>query len=291
METYRPPTVPEETPKHTYTYGSDIPTGIKEGDSIVIGIDEAGRGPLIGPMVYSLAYCGSKFAKEVLPTCEFADSKVLNDSKRRELMKVVCDGPLQGDIGFRITALSALDISSEMLRPSGHVINLNEQAHSSTAALIRAVVDQMKEIGVKVESVYVDTVGPPVSYRSKLRAQFTIEEVGEIYVEKKADSLYPIVSAASVIAKVTRDIVCESYGEVWGSGYPSDPNTVRWVRENMNKFWGWNEQIRYSWGTARTALEKNEGIEMDWEHELVKKHKIEDENVKEEYYIGKEWFF
>lgn len=288
---YKPPTVPCETPKHTYSYGSDIPSGIKEGDSIVIGIDEAGRGPLIGPMVYSLAYCSTNFANDFLPKCEFADSKVLNDNKRRGLMKVVCDGSLKSEIGFRITALSALDISNEMLRPSGHVINLNEQAHTCTSLLIRSIVDQMKEFGVKIKSVYIDTVGPPVSYRSKLRAQFTIEEIGEIYVEKKADSIYPIVSAASVIAKVTRDIVCESYGEEWGSGYPSDPNTIRWVRDSMNKFWGWNEQIRYSWGTARTALEKNDGIEMDWEHELVKKHKIEESVVKDKYYIGKEWFF
>lgn len=290
MEGYRPPTVPEKTPNHTYVYSSPIPSGIKPGSSIIIGIDEAGRGPLIGPMVYSLAYCGSDFGKEQLPKCEFADSKVLNDSKRRELMREVSDGYLAGEIGYSITALSALDISCDMMRPVGHVVNLNEQAHDTTIKLIRGVVDVMKKMKVGVDAVYVDTVGPPVSYQAKLRKFFNEEEVKVIKVEKKADAIYPIVSAASVVAKVTRDVICESVGEAWGSGYPGDPKTVKWVRENVHGFWGWNDQIRYSWGTARTALEKNGAIAIEWEHELVKRYH-EDEDVEESQFVGKEWFF
>ena len=82
---------------------------------------------------------------------------------------------------------------------------------------------------------YVDTVGPPATYQAKLQRFFP---TARITVAKKADSLYPCVSAASVCAKVTRDaaleVLYEARGDVvsadgekeegmaWGSGYPSD---------------------------------------------------------------------
>lgn len=81
--------------------------------------------------------------------------------------------------------------------------------------------------------VYVDTVGPPETYQTKLESRFPQLK---ITVAKKADSLYPIVSAASICAKVTRDTHLKQWrfieNEVsdrkivlpengFGSGYPS----------------------------------------------------------------------
>jgi ribonuclease H2 subunit A len=59
----------------------------------------------------------------------------------------------------------------------------------------------------------------------------------EIVVESKADSTYPVVSAASICAKVTRDKVLaewnflekREFSNVFGCGYPSDPKTKAWL--------------------------------------------------------------
>ena len=93
---------------------------------------------------------------------------------------------------------------------------------------------------------------------------------------KKADSLYPCVSAASVCAKVTRDAALdvlytaysgvEDGGEVvWGSGYPSDARTTTWMKENMDPVFGWGNECRFSWGTAKEMLEaKGAPCRVDW---------------------------
>lgn len=329
-DTFCPPTVPIPPPVHTYSDYSDLPNQLDEHTldkngkleplKIILGIDEAGRGPIIGPMVYSVAYCSLEFAKNVLPSHEFADSKKLTEPKRWELMKRVCEetgnGELGSYLGYAITSLTALDIASNMLRPSNMVVNLNEQAHMATINLIKGVINKIrneidKDREIIISGVYIDTVGPPASYTKKLREYFPINEIQEIRVEKKADATYPIVSAASVIAKVTRDwsIKCsaEENAELpedikdWGSGYPSDPRTSKWINSKINPWFGWDSNIRYSWGTAKNALENNKStIEMRWEHELVKKHGFDDvvgmfgngkngtTNTKFE--VSKDWF-
>lgn len=123
----------------------------------------------------------------------------------------------------------------------------------------------------------------------------------DITVAKKADSTYPIVSAASIVAKVTRDAILknwtfaepklsETIGQAFGSGYPSgkkfsimlkqiswlllkrlsscpfitlDPNTVRWLNENIDPVFGYPSIIRFSWSTTATILEKN-AASVEW---------------------------
>ena len=152
-----------------------------------------------------------------------------------------------------------------MLHPSGSY-NLNAQAMEATITLIKEVFER----GVNVQEIYIDTIGRPQTYQDKLQRIFPATK---IVVAKKADSIYPCVSAASVVAKVTRDAaleVCYSRGgyegegrEGWGSGYPSDQRTVRWLRENVDEVFGWGGECRFSWGTAKDLLEK-EGKNVDW---------------------------
>ncbi|KAK6887183.1 Ribonuclease H2 subunit A [Candida tropicalis] len=178
----------------TSTYISEVPESIVANDSepIVLGVDEAGRGPVLGPMVYGVAY--------------------------------------------------ALD-----------------QAHDVTINLIKQVLKK----GVKISKIFVDTVGPPATYQAKLKGIFPDIE---ITVAKKADSIYPIVSAASVVAKVTRDKNIAYYnnhldilkGHKLGSGYPSDPNTKTWLNSNVDSIFGWCFGFaRFSWATAKDALINN----------------------------------
>jgi len=96
-------------------------------------------------------------------------------------------------------------------------------------------------------------------------------------VAKKADSLYPCVSAASVCAKVTRDAALEVCWEAqqrggmsmikegWGSGYPSDARCVTWLKREMDPVFGWGAECRFSWGTVKEMLEtKNKEPKVDW---------------------------
>ena len=211
-------------------------------------------------MVYAAAYCPLDY-KDTLKTQSFADSKVLTPQVRSDLLEQLCSPSadhLFESVGWSTRIMSAADISSDMLSPIAY--NLNAQAHDTTIALIRQVINS----GVNVKEIYVDTVGPEASYQTKL--QYNFPEAA-VTVTKKADSKFPIVSVASVCAKVTRDVFLGNE-EIWGSGYPSDPRTSSWLKkgENMDRVFGWtSEEVRYSWATVRELLEKNkDAIKVDW---------------------------
>ena len=171
------------------------------------------------------------------------------------------DSDISKNIGWSVRVMTAHDISAGMLRPKPY--NLNAQAHDTTAQLIRDVISS----GVNVREIYVDTVGTAQDYQNKLAALFPSATVT---VTKKADSLFPIVSAASVCAKVTRDMALELYenGSAWGSGYPGDARTVSWLKSNIDPVFGWKLNpgiVRYSWQTTVQLLDNGaSSVRVDW---------------------------
>ncbi|KUL85819.1 hypothetical protein ZTR_07331 [Talaromyces verruculosus] len=301
-----PPTINSTPLLHgqSYTVYSPCPQAIKPIDptaittdesnkptECVLGVDEAGRGPVLGPMVYSAFYL-PKHLEQSLLTQEhsFDDSKVLTPVVRARLMQSICTpgASLHDSCGWAVKLLSARDISAGMMRPGMNIYNLNAQAMDATIEIIRGV---LNEKHINVTEVYIDTIGKPETYQAKLQKLFpTIS----ITVAKKADSLYPCVSAASVVAKVTRDVALESCYESfyqeptqnvqedtdmkdsettptpkteepgWGSGYPSDSKCVNWLRQNMDSVFGWGNECRFSWGTAKEMLEDKDAIRVDW---------------------------
>lgn len=231
-------------------------------------------------MVYGVFYLPLPLHQSLLATTHhFDDSKVLTAQTRTSLMRKLCtrSTDLYEQCGWATKVLSARDISAGMLRPHKGMYNLNAQAMDATIELIRGVLDR----GVNVREIYVDTVGPPQSYQKRLSSVFPTIDVT---VAKKADSLYPCVSAASVCAKVTRDAALEvCFGAVvsgeeeevevevevegWGSGYPSDARCVGWLKRNMDPLFGWGNECRFSWSTAKDLLEEKSslgGIKVDW---------------------------
>lgn len=203
-------------------------------------------------------------------------------------MSLLCTpgSDLHDSCGWAVKSLSARDISAGMLRRGGSY-NLNAQAVDATVEIIRGVLD----MGVNVTEVFVDTIGQPVPYQRRLQAMFPGLTV---VVEKKADSLFPVVSAASVVAKVTRDAACEEmYRAIleerlhreknadvvvvdeegdeagWGSGYPSDARCVTWMKGNMDGLFGWGGECRFSWGTVKDLLEGGGSgvVKVDWPDE------------------------
>ncbi|TDZ37823.1 Ribonuclease H2 subunit A [Colletotrichum spinosum] len=259
----------------SYSHFSPVPPSLlsetSSGTPVCLGVDEAGRGPVLGPMVYGVFYLPLPLSDPLLREAHhFDDSKVLTPAVRSSLMQTLCtpDTDLFSSCGFAIRSLSARDISTGMLRPGANY-NLNAQAMDATVELIKGVFAR----GVNVAEIYVDTVGQPAAYQAKLQRFFPATK---ITVAKKADSLYPCVSAASVCAKVTRDAALEvlyrarapgadaEEGMAWGSGYPSDQRCVSWMRSNMHPVFGWGPECRFSWGTAKDMLEAKGSLKVEW---------------------------
>jgi len=182
----------QDRPELSNVYGngpflvSDVPLSCRSSDAttdIVLGIDEAGRGSVLGPMVYGAAYWNAADLEKIPQ--DFNDSKQLNEDQRERLFEAVLTTP---EIGFVARVIHASEISRNMLRN----YNLNQQSHA-------AAIDMLKHVtrtgGVRVTKAYVDTVGNAASYQRMLEEQFpSIQFV----VESKADAKYPPCSAASV---------------------------------------------------------------------------------------------
>ncbi len=81
----------------------------------------------------------------------------------------------------------------------------------------------------------------------------------------QADSLFPIVSAASICAKVTRDteLAHWKFSEKvqpdldFGCGYPGDEKTKSWLLKNFDPVFGFSGLVRFSWQTTKRLLESN----------------------------------
>ncbi|KAH9321309.1 hypothetical protein KI387_015948 [Taxus chinensis] len=225
----------------------------------VMGIDEAGRGPVLGPMVYGCLYCSASYQK-TLATLHFADSKTLKEEKREELFVSI---KADNSVGWAVDIIDPRELSAKMLKRDK--INLNTISHDSAMGLVNRVL----AMGVLLTEVYIDTVGDPDKYRAKLEEKFP----GITFVvAKKADSLYPIVSGASIVAKVTRDNALREWvldekvsvkSRNFGSGYPGDPETKAWLDENKHVVFGFPTLVRFSWGTCKSYIDKC--AEVIWE--------------------------
>ncbi|XP_059618587.1 ribonuclease H2 subunit A [Phlebotomus argentipes] len=238
----------------------------------VLGIDEAGRGPVLGkqfhtsvlsrftclslpgPLVYGISFC-SMTNTDVLKDLGCADSKQLTEEKRDAIFyNINSQTTALEDMGWAVEIISPHYISNCMLRRSKH--SLNEVSMESAIGLIKRAI----ALNVNIAEIYVDTVGPPETYQARLSRLFPNIA---ITVAKKADATYPIVSAASICAKVVRDAALRTWKfhedapvNPFGSGYPGDPLTKAFLEDNVDAVFGYPRIVRFSWATAEQALEK-----------------------------------
>ncbi|KAI4487446.1 hypothetical protein M0804_005595 [Polistes exclamans] len=239
-------------------YFSEIPNVCRD-EPCQLGVDEAGRGPVLGPMVYGIAYAPLS-QKQLLVDLGCADSKSLTENQRDCIFDKTCQASDQ--IGWAVDVISPNVIANSMYRRSK--VSLNELSIDSAIGLIKQAV----KAGVNVKQLYVDTVGKPEKYQSRLEEIFP--EL-DIVVAKKADSIYPIVSAASICAKVCRDHAIRAWQfregsneSEYGSGYPNDPVTKKWLLANIDSVFGFPQIVRFSWSTAERILESN-ALTVEWE--------------------------
>lgn len=167
------------------------------------------------------------------------------------------------NIAYEFDALSAALISGKML--ARQTVSLNAVAVESTFKLIDKVITS----GVNIQEVFVDALGNTETYKARLSQRFPgIKFV----VESKADANYPIVSAASIVAKVTRDRQLKEYAPVedvtispaYGTGYPGDAVTKQWLEGHIDKVFGFPSLVRFSWSTCDPLLEKH-AVPVKWE--------------------------
>jgi len=205
-------------------------------------VDEAGRGPMIGPMVICGILVDSDKLHELVEIGA-KDSKTLTHKRRLVLMKQI--EKITSKIEIR--TVSAADIDRLRKRTT-----LNEIEVTEFASIAKAL--NPEEIYLDAADVIAERFGSKIGELSGIASKGA-----KIVSEHKADVKYPIVSAASIIAKVERDLSIEKlhvkYGDL-GSGYPNDPKTIKFVRDLVRNGEKLPSIIRKSWESVRRIVEE-----------------------------------
>ncbi len=203
--------------------------------NLIAGIDEAGRGAIIGPLVIAGVSIDSE-KEDKLKKMGVRDSKLLSP-KRREFLAERIEEIARDVIVLKIAACRI-----DKYRREG--VNLNKIEVIKMADAINYL---------KPEKTYIDS--PDINTeRLRLFLKKMIKEDGaRLVVEHKADHKYPVCSAASIIAKVARDEEIEQlkkkYGNM-GPGYTSNEITQTWLKEWLEKNRKFPDIVRKTWITA-----------------------------------------
>ena len=208
---------------------------------LICGIDEAGRGPIIGPMVL----CGLLVKEEDeknLVRLKVKDSKLLTKKTREFLFDKIKDISYK----YEIIAIYPDEIDHAVNNNDG--LNLNRLEAVKTADIINLL---------KPDKAIIDAPSNNIrSYKQYLLNLIKNKKM-EIILEHKADINFPIVSAASILAKVTRDSKIEEIKKKikvdFGSGYMTDPKTIDFLEKYYEKY---PDLFRKSWLPYQNILNK-----------------------------------
>ncbi len=215
---------------------------------IVAGLDEAGRGPVIGPLVI-----GCVMLKEselhVLEEIGVDDSKKITPKKRAILVEKIKNISL---------AYKSLIISAQEINDLHYIqhITLNQIEERKFAELINSMEPSPDTIYLDAADTVEDRFGRTI----KGLLTFTPDRV---ISKHRGDAIFKIVGAGSILAKTVRDHEIEKYkikyGDL-GSGYPSDPKTKRFLKDYYAKYQKFPPIVRTWWKTAENIVKAyNEG--------------------------------
>ncbi|MEM0096591.1 MAG: ribonuclease HII [Candidatus Bathyarchaeia archaeon] len=211
---------------------------------LVAGVDDAGRGSVIGPLVIAGVLVNSEDIPK-LAQLGVKDSKLLSPT-RRETLAVEIKRIAKKHV---VVKLSPAEIDKVVMTGRKlHRLNwLEAQAMAKVIELLRPNI------------VYVDA-SDILEERFKQQILEFLPFKVEIVSEHKADRKYPVVSAASIIAKVERDReIAElkaKYGD-FGCGYPTDPKTMEFLRRCLETFKEYPDFVRKSWRPAKKVKSEN----------------------------------
>lgn len=211
--------------------------------TLIAGVDDAGRGPVIGPLVIAGVLIHD-YQSSSLRALGVKDSKVLTPNKRARLYPEIIGLAIK----YVVVALSPFEVDKIVLEGK-KLHKLNWLEAKAMAEVIGKLMPEVAYVDASdvVEERFAQQISEMMPFKVKLIS------------EHHADANYPVVSAASIIAKVHRDESVSQlrvrYGD-FGSGYSSDPKTRRflsnWIREKKPL----PDFVRKSWKTIRQLAEK-----------------------------------
>jgi len=197
----------------------------------ILGIDEAGRGPVIGSLVVAGVMIEEGNEKDIEGV---KDSKLLTHKVRLEL-----DKQIREKTKFLVLEIPPSEIDEALLSENSNLNWLEAQKQAE-------IINQLKP-----DKAIIDCPSPNCkAFETYLRDLLENKET-ELIVEHKADLNYPTCAAASILAKVRREDIMEEvrkkYGDT-GTGYPADPKTKKFVAETWQKH---PEIFRKTWATFK----------------------------------------
>ncbi len=191
--------------------------------TLICGIDEAGRGPVIGPMVLAGVLIEEKKLQK-LKSLGVKDSKLLTKKKRNQLFKKIIKTVKQ----YKILILPPKEIDDAL---ESDDLNLNWlEAHKSAE-----IINKLKPDKVVVDSPSNNCE----AYTRYLRKLLHNPKSLQLICIHRADVKHLEVAAASILAKVTRDKEMEKIQEKYGNtgpGYTSNKITQKFLKENWEKY-------------------------------------------------------
>lgn len=229
---------------------------------ILAGVDEAGRGSVLGPLVVAgVAIDEAKIPE--LVQLGVKDSKLITPKRRRFLYRKI--KKIANEVTFE--KISPRDIDEVVFRGE-RFFRLNYLEAKKMSSVLhrlsfdRAFIDCCDTNQARFGQLVSDLIASMRGWSFGLGEKNPLVE--KIVSEHHADRNYPVVSAASIIAKVTRDSsisrLQRKHGE-FGSGYPSDPFTISYLKRCYETSNGFPEITRLSWITVRRI--QGEQIEDD----------------------------
>ncbi len=212
---------------------------------LVAGVDDAGRGSIIGPLVIAGILIEEENISKLVQL-GVKDSKLLSQSRRETLALEIKRIAKK----HTIVKLSPTEID-EVVEKGRKLYRLNRLEAQAMAKVIEVL---------KPDVAYVDA-SDVLEERFKRQILEYLPFKVKIVSEHKADRKYPVVSAASIIAKVERDReIAElkaTYGD-FGCGYPTDPKTLDFLRRCLQNFKEYPEFVRRSWKPAQKIKREND---------------------------------
>ena len=212
---------------------------------MVIGVDEAGKGPVLGPMVVSAIACENQ---DELREIGVRDSKALTPKKREAIYNILTE-----HFPYHCVVITASEIDA--LRESMTMNVITAKSHAIAVKEVAAIASHGMSKHVYMDACDVNEERYGAFISGCIGSSYTI------IAKHRADSLYPAVAAASIIAKVTRDHIIddiktelyEEWGDI-GSGYPSDQKTIRFLKDYIQKYHKAPYIARSSWATVKNML-------------------------------------
>ena len=200
---------------------------------MICGVDEAGKGPVMGPMV--VAAVSVENAK-LIEKLGFKDSKLLSSQRRLELFNLI-----KQNYSYEIEIINVEKIDEYRMKNQLNL--LNRKAFEKVISRLNPKVAYVDAADVNEER-----------FGREIKVNLTNPNDTDVISMHKADSMIPVVAAASIIAKQTRELEIKKLKKEigdFGSGYPSDERTIKFLKSYFHDNSRWPPGTRKSWKTIK----------------------------------------